>query len=137
MGINLKFLDWQVHCPRSWRSSDRGVHHRRHGCDERGRASEQAPPGRSHGTGGQPAAARPCGTSNSLVVRYAQTDRARRHQVGYRRLRQLRREHESLYLGLCPGGDSSTGVYAGPFGYGDNIVGSKTDAVETFDMWLV
>jgi hypothetical protein len=32
------------------------------------------------------------------------------------------------------GGDSSTGVYAGPFGYGDNVVGTKTDAVETFDM---
>jgi hypothetical protein len=32
------------------------------------------------------------------------------------------------------GGDSATGVYAGPFGYGDNVVGAKTDAVDTFDM---
>jgi hypothetical protein len=32
------------------------------------------------------------------------------------------------------GGDSSTNVYAGPFGYGDKVVGTKTDAVPTFDM---
>lgn len=32
------------------------------------------------------------------------------------------------------GGDSGTGVFAGPFGYGDRTEGTKTDAIETFDM---